>query len=441
MILWNARNLTPLLLFALVFAVSASAQEPSRIPLLEAFEQSVPAPPESRGDTLIVTFDQAMALIFQSNPVLREARSRAAAGHGFLRQAGLYPNPEIGVEVDELARRSAGGPSQTTIALSQTIPLSGRRGAEQQQAEHELSAATADVSRVMLDLYREASSAFAALLGAQQNVDNARERLRLAQEIARVVGVKVNEGAVPKSEHLQARAAAALAEVDALTAESDRLSAQSALASLWTDNARHPLEAIGDLDMAAELPPEDTLYSHLGQNPELVALRATVHAREAELGLARAVGRPEPTIGIGYRRLHHDADNALVASVSLPIPFFDRNQGNVQAQTAKIGEAQAALKSAELRLNGMARNVWTQFISRSSEITALEERVLPDIQQSLQEIDEAYRLGRQPYINVLDAQRTLAEIQLRLVEAKVGRAQATAKIEQLTGHRLNPVRR
>jgi cobalt-zinc-cadmium efflux system outer membrane protein len=200
--------------------------------------------------------------------------------------------------------------------------------------------------------------------------------------------------------------------------------------------AQRPIEVIGSLDISVALPTEDSIRALLAQNPELVALKARVHAREAELRVSKALGRPEPTVGLGYRRLHDDADNAIVVGVSLPLPFFDRNQGNVQAQSARIDEAESALLAAELRLNGLARSVRTQIESRAVEIAALEARVLPATQQALEEIDAAYRLGRQPYLNVLDAQRSLAEIQLRLVEAKVGRVQASAQLESLTGHRL-----
>lgn len=436
MAVWNTTK-TVLLTSAMCWvAASAMAQESPTVPLLTPFMASDALIGVTRGDTLVLTFDQAIARVLQLNPSLREAKSRAGAGRGLVRQAKLYPNPEIGLDVEDWGRQSTGGPSQTTVGISQTIPLSGRRGAARQQAEQELSAAQADVSTVMLALYREAAGAFAALQGAQRNVGVATDRVRLAREIESIVKLKQKEGAVSAFEVLRAEASTSLAYVDSLNAESEARRAQAILAGFWSDSLRQPLVATNELRAPGTLPPEDTLQSWLAGHPELESLRASARAREAELRLARALARPEPTFGIGYRRLHDNGDNAAIASVALPLPLFDRNQGNTQASTARVEEATAALRSAELRLATELRDLWAQLAAQTNEIAELQTRVLPTAQEAMEQIDEAYRLGRQPYINVLDAQRTLAEIQLRLVETEVERAQTTARLESLTGHPL-----
>ena len=425
----------------LVQASSALAQDSTLIPLLEAIPPTAEQPVEMRGDTVLLTFEGAMARVLEGNPFLHEAKVRMTAGVGLQRQAKAYPNPELSLDIEDFARQSAGGPSQTTIGLSQTLPLWGKRSSRSAQADQELQASRADVSLVMTGLYQETASRFATLLGTQEGVGLAQERLHLAQELEAVVEMKVSEGAVSASELLRAQSSTALARVDVLRSVSDQKRAQSALASMWSGTAQQPMEAQGTLEFPAEIPSVDTLLVLLDRAPELALRRANVKAREAEWQLAKALGRPDPTIGVGYRRLHDAGDHALVAAVSFPLPFFDRNQGNVQALAAHIEEASAALKTSEVRLKAELTDLWTQLGAQSQEVIELQEGVLPAIQQSLEQTDQAYRLGRQPYINVLDAQRAQADIQARLVEVMVLRAQTRAAIEGLIGERLDHLRR
>ncbi len=437
----TAGGLAACALGVLVQVSSPMAQDSTHLPLLEGIPPAAGHSVAMRGDTLLLTFDQAMARVLEGNPSLQEAKARIAVGVGLRHQATAYPNPELGLDVEDFARQSADGPSQTTIGISQTIPLWGKRSARGAQADQELLVARADASGSMMELYREAASSFAALLGAQQSAGHARERLRLAQELESVVDIKVKEGAVSTSELLRARSSTALARVDVLRAQSEEKRAQSALTSLWSDTVHQPVEAVGTLDFVEGLPRVDTLFALLDHHPELQARRASVQAREAELGLAKALGRPDPTIGVGYRRLHDANDNAIIAGVSFPLPLFDRNKGNVQALAAQVEEASAALKSSEFHLRAELTDLWTQLGAQTQEVGELRDHVLPAIQQSLEQIDQAYRLGRQPYINVLDAQRTQAEIQSRLVEVMVRRAQTQAAIEGLIGQRFDQLRR
>lgn len=414
-------------------ATSGMAQESPPLPLLTPFLRTDAPIGVTRGDTLVLTFDQAIARVLQLNPSLREAKSRAGAARGLVRQSKLYPNPEIGWDVEDWGRQSTDGPSQTTISLSQTIPIWGRRGAARREAEQELASAKAEVSATMLHVYRETASGFAELLGAQQNLQNAIERLRVAQEIESVVKTRVNEGAVVISEGVRAEGLTALARVDSLIAESEVRIAQTRLAAKWVDAPANAVIATGQLTSVDSLPPVTTLVRWMADNPALESLRALVAARESQMHLMKSLGLPEPTVGIGYRRLHDAAENAGIASISLPLPLFDRNQGNQQAAAARWEEAKAALESAELALDGQLRELLVELDAVSREIEEIETRVLPSAEEAMQQIDNAYRFGRVPYINVLDAQRTVNELRTRLIALSVQQARTIASIESLVG--------
>src|SRR3546814_5582267 len=70
---------------------------------------------------------------------------------------------------------------------------------------------------------------------------------------------------------------------------------------------------------------------------------------DAELRQARAEGRLDPSVGVGVRQLRETGDRALIASLSVPLPVFDRNQGNVAA-------ARSGVQGAEARRNSVLAN-------------------------------------------------------------------------------------
>lgn len=418
---------------------SARAQETGLPPLLHELGIADYVVDSVIPDTVKVDLAGAMKRVLLNNPTLRAVRAQTRVASGRLKQAGLYANPEIVVDVEDFGRQSISGPSQTTLGLTQPLILWGKRSAQREVSQAELSAANADVGSVMLELYRETAETFAALLGAEQALSYAEQRLKLANDIESAVQVKLSEGAVPRSELLRAQAATATAAIERDRARADVDRQRSILSSFWAGGTGATIE--GDLRWIDSLPPHEGLQALLDEHPSLKSLNSRLHARQAEVRLAKAIGRPDISAGVGYRRLHDAGDNAVVAGVSLPIPLFDHNQGSIVEATASVEVAQAELEAARLSFRREFRALWVTLENQTREVNALETEVLPATDQALREFDEAYRLGRQPYINVLDAQRTLAETQTRLVEVMVLRAQTAARVESLIGHRLDLVRR
>ncbi|MCX6833765.1 MAG: TolC family protein, partial [candidate division Zixibacteria bacterium] len=126
---------------------------------------------------------------------------------------------------------------------------------------------------------------------------------------------------------------------------------------------------------------------------------------------------------------------------AVPLPLFNRNRGGMAEASARLDQAQADVASTRLRLEGEVRQLLAVIETQRKQISLLREQVIPPAQQAMEEMETAYRMGSQHFINVLDAQQTLSELQGMLVEALIAGAQATVEIEQLTGHRLSPVRR
>lgn len=433
------------LFLILVFVTSVdhvSAQIVSETPALlpPVYAESGVQPSATTEPDSVLTFTEALQLVVARHPRVRAATAQIAAAHGRLQQSTVRPNPEFSTEVEDFGRRDESGPAQTTIGVEQTFELFGKRGARKAVAEAELSAEQFAGQQSLLDLYGTVAVTFVAALGGQENITLARQRLDLVRKIEKAVSAKVTSGAVPKAELFRAQSATKLAEIDLTSFEAAADQDRLALATLWGSTSI-AFRVDGALDELLTIPPASAQALPVDENPELASLQAQVRAREADIRLARATGKPDVSLGAGYRRLHDDGSHAFLVWAAVPLPLFDRNRGGIAEASARLNQAEAELAMARQRLEGEVRQRLAVIEAQRRQIIVLREQVIPPAQQAMEEMDLAYRLGSQPYINVLDAQRTLSELQGMLIDALIAGAQATAELEQLTGHRLSPVRR
>lgn len=388
----------------------------------------------------VISLSSALQLAITQNPQVWAARAQIAAAQGRLQQSQYRPNPELSTEIEDFGRKNESGPAQTTIGVEQPFELFGKRGARRAVAEAELSAEQYAAQLSLQDLYQTVASAFITVLATHDNVALAKQRLELARKIEEAVGVKVSDGAVPKAELLRAQSATKLGEIDLASSEAMATQARLALAALWGSSDAN-FRVDGSLDEWLANAAVGTARLSIDDNPVFAVLQAQMRAREADIKLSKASGKPDLNLGAGYRRLHDDGSNSFLVWASVPLPLFNRNKGSVAEATARMTQSEAELAATRQRLDGELRQLLVGLQTQRELIVMLREQVIPPAQQAMEEIDLAYRLGSQPYINVLDAQRTLSELQGQLIDALVAGANAAIGIEQLTGHRLNPVRR
>lgn len=279
-----------------------------------------------------LTLPQALAEAEARSPSILAARARIEAAEARLGQAGVRSNPELSVELEDAfgtgdlaGVRSA----ELTVSVSQRLDLFGRRRARVGAAEAALTAERLRLTVARADLAQAVREAFAQAATARDRLFVVREELERARELARVAGLLVEVGREPPLRALRARSAAAQAEAALRVAEAEDQAARRTLSALFGVDAV-PEAVAGDLADAPPLiiAPERTLEVRLADLELLTA--------EAEVRQQQVAARLDPSVGIGIRRNQELDDFGLVAGVSVPIPIFDRNRGNIAAARAGV---------------------------------------------------------------------------------------------------------
>ncbi|MGA0605273.1 TolC family protein [Phenylobacterium sp. VNQ135] len=382
-----------------------------------------PAPP----------FTALLAQAQASAPRLAEARANVARAEGLARQAGAIPNPTLGLEIENF---SGSGPfrgtslSETTATLGQTLELGGKRSARAAAGRAEVEAARAQARRAEAEYAFDLAAAYAEAEASDRRLQLAREGLGLTEEDARIASALVDAGREAELRRLQAQAAVQSARAAVDQAQAARAAAFGNLTALAGAPAPITSIPVSLLDTTAPLFPDT--------NPAATATAAFVAAqaeREAaarRLRVERRRAMPDVTVSVGVRRFEEDDATALVAGVSVPLPLFDQNRGNIAAARAEEAAAEARLNAARLEAEAAIRTGTARAAAAGSRLAAARD--------GERTAGEAYRLfrigyeaGKLPLAELVAARRALAEAREQSIAAAVERISAQAAQARLTG--------
>jgi len=266
------------------------------------------------------------------------------------------------------------------------------------------------------------------------------ELLKLAEQTTRAVSEKVDAGKVSPVEKSSAQIVLAAARTEASRADRELEAAKRRLAGFWGAERANFARAVGQLDDISALPDEESLKAFLSNNPDLVRWTAEIERSEAALQLARSEAVPDLTLSAGVRNFQETDDNAFVVGVSIPIPFFNRNQGGVSEARARIDKAQSEQRAAKVGLATDLSDTWQNLSSAYTEAIGLRNEILPNAQATYESTELGYREGKLDFLQMLDAQRTLFTVKRQYLLSLGAYHLASTDMERLVGVPLSDIK-
>ena len=390
--------------------------------------------PASAQDPRVVTLDDALELSGVAeqadtpvtNPRMVGPRAETDAAVALVDQARLSPNPEVSFDVENVAGNGAFSglrSTEYTLSVGQRLELGGKRSARigAAEAQAELASLGADLTTVELgQLVRERYLTAAA---AAARVELSEDVVARNEELARIAGVLVEVGREPPLRALRADAALAEARARLVEAEAESLSARTALASLWA-GGEAPL-------VPAEFPnilPPASLMSQATESLIYRVARAESTAAAAEIERQQSLRIPDPTVSAGVRRFEESGDHAFLVGVSIPLPFRDRNQGNIAAAEARLRAANAREAVALADFEQAVATARARYLGAEARVETLSQTSLPQAEEALRLVRIGYRNGRFPLIEVLAAAEARDTIREALIAAREQRGLAAAEL-------------
>ncbi|WP_368931768.1 TolC family protein [Achromobacter xylosoxidans] len=377
----------------------------------------------------VLTLEQALATAYERSPLLAAARNEAASSEGQLTQAGVIPNPSIEVGIDDNRRTTR----TTTTTLSMPVELGGKRAARVKAAGLARDIAQRDLSSARADLRAAVIAAFFDVAVAQETVRVSQGAVEIAQNALRLAERRVAAGKAPLLESSKARVELANSRIEARAADSALQAARRKLGQLWGAPQPDFAQVGADLGTLPRREAIDDLRAALATSPRMEAGRLSVEMGRAQLEVEKSKRYPDITLSAGVARDNEQGRNKAQFGVAIPLPLFDRNQGNVYSATMQSYKAQDMYRELESRLTADLLQSVSQFDLAANSAREYRATVLPGAAEAYDSARKGFEAGKVSFLEVLDAQRTLSQGNIGYLNVLASAYQASADIDRILG--------
>jgi len=377
----------------------------------------------------VLTLEQAQELAASKSFAVTAAQREVEANDGAVRQAGAWRNPELNASVEDTQRSTR----TTTATVDFPIELGGKRAARVSAADRARELAQAELSNVRAGLRADVVRAFFGVLVAQERVALTANSADLAARGADAIGKRVAAGKVSPVDETRARVDQANAQLEVVEATAELQSARQALAALWGDSEPQFSAVQGDIELMPARAPAPELAKELDAAPGLLTSRIEMNRRNALVDVERSKGMPDLTVSVGAKRDNELGRTQAIVSVSMPLPFFDRNQGATYEASKRAEKASDDLQLTHIRLLTELQQASSQLSVARTSAQTLKSTVLPAAQQAYDAATRGFEAGKFGFLDVIDAQRSLLQARARYLTALSNSNQAATAIDRLLG--------
>ncbi|HEX6068663.1 MAG TPA: TolC family protein [Longimicrobiaceae bacterium] len=366
-----------------------------------------PAPPAESASARRIALDEALRRVEAGNLELRLARSEVAAAEARVLAAGTVANPGLSASREQLSDEDSDY-HETTLTLGQVVEIGGKRGARREAARRLLEAAhsrlRAERTRIAFAVHR----AYVEAAVAEANLSIIDEATQVVRRVEQSGGVRFAEGDISRFDRSRLQVERARYETLLARTRLNLDEASRELALLVAPVAAEGETALLPADPLATLTVAEgalTLEAALGaalERPEVRAAGSEVEAARASLSLSRRARVPDLTVSGGYKR-QADGLHGAVVGLSLPVPLWNRNQGEIAAAEAEIEAALARQDLAVARARHEIRRAWETHRSLQERMRGLGEVLVPESAGLLETARLSYAEGEMSLLELLDA--------------------------------------
>jgi outer membrane protein, heavy metal efflux system len=374
------------------------------------------------------TLELAVHLAESTNPVLSKAAADVEAARGKSVQVRLYPNPIA----QGGATQFAGNESQYYIGLSQEIVTKHKLQLNQSAVEREVYQAELHFIRTRFALLTSVRQAFYVALANQRRVDvltklveitrksaTAADRMRLAGETSRA-DLLLFEIELEK-------ASVALENADARTLASRRqLAAVIGARSMTIDRLTGNLKA-----SLTEVLRPILIDGYVPYNADVQIAEQEIERSRRVLRRAEVEPFPNVTVFAGYQYQVTDLHDMALLNAAVPLPVWNRNQGNIATARAHIMKATADVNLVQNTIARQMAEMIGRYRTADQQVRRFEERIIPKAREGVTIIQEAFANGQFDSFRLLQSQRGLVDSNLEYISALEARWLAAAELAGL----------
>jgi len=399
----------------------------------------------ARADAQALSIAQAVDEALQHNLSLLAEKTALTIAEAQMIAARLRPNPVFSFSADHLDALGTGfdatnngGPPEIAWRVDVPLERGGKRSARIALASAVKSAAEAQFADAVRGLTQDVTLACIDVIAAQASRTLLAENLHAFEELARVNRARVTAGSLAPFEATRSEVAMLQFRATVVRADLDVAAATARLRVLLGRLPDDPLKITDALTgFAAEPAPALRQLQELARQarPDLRALQLAQARSVADLRLQEALGTIDYTVGAEYRRQQGIAGrgNSLGLFFSTPLPFSNRNQGEIARATAERTQADRHIAAREAQIAADVQLAFHEYVTTRELVADIEGALIQPATKARDTSAYMYRSGGTSLVELLDAQRAFNDAMQGYVDARAGLRRAATRLNAAVG--------
>jgi len=353
-------------------------------------------------------------MAIENHPTLNAAVARILAARHEAVQAGLHPNPSLGLFIDEAGVENDFG---LWGAYLQRQHIRGNKLALGQKVKNgEANVLEVEFEKQILKIKTDVRTAFYQSLIAREKFTLTSQLYKAQQDAISKSSQLFEAGETPKTDLLQTELQAQKTMIVLAQIEAARQNLWRELAAIIGQPDLEFQDITGDLDPIVDKVTFDECLSHiLAHSPEILSAQAEVERVRSTIQqeLAKIIPNYQSQLTVG----RDSTSNHFFTGVQLQVPLMvcNRNQGNIAAAKSRLVVAQNEVERIKLNLSKRLSVEFQQYQSALVKTDMYTNKLLPKAQQTLQLLTQGYP-EEVSFLQLLTAQQTVIEITLEYLD-------------------------
>jgi cobalt-zinc-cadmium efflux system outer membrane protein len=392
-----------------------------------------------------MTLEAVVTDVLEHNPEVNFYRAEIAAAKGGARAAATWANPEVSTTVGD-KRTTGDGLAGEGVAWSasirQTFEWPGRIPLRKAIANQQIQLAELGLSQFKAALAARTRSVAFSLFAAQQRATAAQEVADRFHTLREVLVQRDLAGITPELElriieateiTMLRKASEASVTERAATLELNQLRGQP-----WQQAIR-----IAPVALTFTATPElDTLLGAARANNFEIRMRQAELAQQGfKVALARKDRYPSFTVEPYFSREDAtDRERQVGLGITIPLPLWNRNEGNIETAMARQRQAETAMYLTQRTVERQVIEQALTYQAKLAEMAKWRPESVAEFRKAAELADHHYRLGAVPIATYVELQKQYLDAVVALLDTKREALVAGQQLEQLTGLDIHAVR-
>jgi cobalt-zinc-cadmium efflux system outer membrane protein len=287
-------------------------------------------------DTLQISMQQAESMFLTRNLELIAQKYSIDSAKATVITAKLYDNPEFDFSngVFDPGTHGIFGP-EWTAQVSQLIRLAGKRNKSIDFAKSGIDIAENQFYDLLRTLRFMLRNDFYNIYFMEQSAKVYEIEISSLQKIVSAYREQVNKGYIASADLLRIQSQLYTLQAEHDNLQTNIIAVQAEFKTLIRANPTQyfvPQVSFTDLNtnVVARTSYQSLMDSAMANRPDIKALNAGIVQGNYNLALQKAIAVPDISMGVNYDHLGGYVKNYTGIGVSLPLPLFNRNQGNIR---------------------------------------------------------------------------------------------------------------